>query len=208
MAIQFDDGLSSVYNTVFPLMQARGLVGTAYINSSLVGTAGKMTEAQILELAAAGWDIGNHTDTHPDLRTLTVEQQETEFTTCQAYLDGLGLNAASKHICYPSGWYDANTLTAMANTGMLTGRVSSSGRICIDPPDYPIYEIPSPNPDTLTAGELNALEASLTGGVYVYHQHDVGTDPDFTVQEFTDWLDYLLSIKILCITISQLYSRL
>lgn len=202
-----DDGLSSVYDTVFPLTQTRGLVGTVYINSSLVGTPGKMTEAQILEMAAAGWDMGNHTDTHPDLRTLTVEQQEAEFTTCRDYLNGLGLTRASRHVCYPSGWYNADTLTAMANAGMRTGRIS--GGATIDPPTVTnLFEIASPNPWTLDVGKQFALEAFITGGVFVYHQHDIGVDPDFTIQEFTDWLDYIVSLRIPCITISQLYSRL
>jgi len=206
VSIQFDDGASSVYETVYPLMAARGMKGTAYIESSLIGTTGHMSAAQLLELNAAGWDIGNHTVDHPDLRTLSVAQQQAELTGCQTALDSLGLTRASRHVAYPSGWYNADTLTAMANAGMLTGRIS--GGNTIDPPPVPIYELDSPNPWTLDVGKEFVQDALLTNGTFLFHQHDIGTAPDFSVVDFTAWLDYLVAQNVRTVTVSELYDRI
>ena len=213
VAIQFDDHFSSVYDIVFPLMEARGLVGTIYVNNSTIGWVGHMTEAQLIEMNDAGWDIANHTVDHADLRTLSVSEQYDEFVNCKIALDALGMTRASMHVAYPSGWYNADTLTAMADANMLTGRLSNTGWTHIDPPPVTnLFEIISPNPDTLASGIRGVDAAEITGGVYVYHQHDIGSEyfagGDLSAEDFAAWLDYIVSRNIPCITISQLYARL
>jgi len=62
--IGFDDQYSSIYSTAWPLMQARGFVGTMYVQPQAVGIAGRMTWAQLQELADAGWTLGSHPMNH------------------------------------------------------------------------------------------------------------------------------------------------
>jgi peptidoglycan/xylan/chitin deacetylase (PgdA/CDA1 family) len=64
VAIGFDDQYSSIYTTAWPLMQARGMVGTMYVQPQAVGASGRMTWAQLQELANAGWTIGSHPMNH------------------------------------------------------------------------------------------------------------------------------------------------
>jgi len=207
VAIQFDDAYASVYSTVFPLMQARGLKGTAYVPQSAVGTAGKMTEANLLEMYAAGWDIANHLVDEVDLTTLTETQQEAQFTGCRDYLDGLGLTRASRHVAYTAGENNADTLTAMAATGMLTGRTVVSQ--IYDPPTVAnLYQIPSPNPDALTTALSGLKIAKASGGVYGYHQHNIGAGADLSVANFTTWLDFIVANNIPALTVSEVYARL
>jgi peptidoglycan/xylan/chitin deacetylase (PgdA/CDA1 family) len=64
IVISFDDGNDSVFSDAYPAMLAAGVPGTCYINSNVVGNAGKMTVANLNTLYAQGWDIANHTADH------------------------------------------------------------------------------------------------------------------------------------------------
>ncbi len=98
----------SVYTTAFPIMQQYGIVGTIYLNENLVGTAGRLTLAELHTLHDAGWIIANHTPDHTDLITgsttgitpnpdgsiLTVDQIKTivkagmDWLTANGFGDG------------------------------------------------------------------------------------------------------------------------
>ncbi len=72
--ITFDDSWGSQYTNAFPIMKKYGFTGVlytvvAYINkpSGLDADPNYLTVEQLKEMAAAGWEIGSHTETHPDL---------------------------------------------------------------------------------------------------------------------------------------------
>ncbi len=74
--ITFDDSWGSQYTNAFPIMQKYGFTGVlytvvSYINkpSGLDTDPDYLTTDQLKEMAAAGWEIGSHTETHPDLIT-------------------------------------------------------------------------------------------------------------------------------------------
>ena len=78
VSLTFDDGQASQYSTL-RMLSSRGMVGTYYINSALVGSGGYyMSWAQIHELAAAGNEIGGHTLHHTNLTTVDPFQASTE----------------------------------------------------------------------------------------------------------------------------------
>lgn len=216
VAIQFDDGYSSVYSICYPLMAARGIKGTVYMTSGQIGNTGFLTADNLIALNAAGWDIGNHTAREPDLRTLTIAEQEDEFTDCRDTLNNLGLTRANRHVAYPGGWYNADTLTAMANTSMLTGRISASdGSLgIIFPSSSPnLFTLDSPNPgNSLNYAELYSMYGKASGGICIMHQHDIGSIivsmGDLSVEDFTTWLDYIVANDIETCTISEAYARL
>jgi hypothetical protein len=64
--IFFDDAYDSVYDNAFPILKAAGVKGVVGAISSLVGNAGFMTVAELLEVQAAGWDVVNHTWANTD----------------------------------------------------------------------------------------------------------------------------------------------
>lgn len=53
--ISFDDGNVGQFTNAFPIMAARGLVGTVYIPWSMIGGSLKMTKAHLRALQGAGW---------------------------------------------------------------------------------------------------------------------------------------------------------
>lgn len=67
VVLGFDDQYSSVYTLAYPLMEAYGYKGTMYVQPSAVGASGRMTWAQLQELADAGWTIGSHPYQHKPL---------------------------------------------------------------------------------------------------------------------------------------------
>jgi peptidoglycan/xylan/chitin deacetylase (PgdA/CDA1 family) len=67
VSLTFDDGQSSQYAAA-QLMKERGIVGTFYINSGLVGSSTYyMPWWQVYRIADAGNEIGGHTTHHADL---------------------------------------------------------------------------------------------------------------------------------------------
>lgn len=206
----FDDAEASVYENAYPILAAAGCPATFYVVGSYVDGAGKVTAANLATLNAAGWDIGNHTSTHQDLTTLSEAEQETIIAAGAAYLDGLGLTRASKHVSYPVGAYNADTLTAMENAGMLTGRTTVELKQRV-----PIADLHTIG-GTCTLAETTTLDAAkarvIAPGddrIVIYYGHIVdedGAQYGWTTADFQALVDYVRAQGCRVVTISQLYA--
>jgi peptidoglycan/xylan/chitin deacetylase (PgdA/CDA1 family) len=122
VSIQFDDGWDSQYQAG-AILGARGIRGTFYVNTRLVGRAGRVTMAQVRQLAADGHEIGGHTLTHPRLPTLSVGEQRREVCDDRAALLAQGL--AMRSFAYPHGANDATTRRIVADCGYTNARTVS-----------------------------------------------------------------------------------
>lgn len=68
VALTFDDGWSGVYNYAYPILKRYGGTATLYVYTNYVDVGGRsMTWEQYREMLAAGFEIGSHTVSHPDL---------------------------------------------------------------------------------------------------------------------------------------------
>jgi hypothetical protein len=128
----FDDARDTVYTDAFPLMRARGLVGTLPIISSSVGTPGFMTVAQISELYDAGWDIVNHTRSHLPVATMagfTQAQCFAEIDACEQFIKSNGWirNNAPKYFVSPFGGMQQMNCTNYRAAITQAGCVASFG---------------------------------------------------------------------------------
>jgi peptidoglycan/xylan/chitin deacetylase (PgdA/CDA1 family) len=111
VAITFDDGYEDVYTNAMPIMKELGVTGTVFvignrekINRGQVNNDLRlMSDSQIMDLCKLGWEIGYHTNTHCDLRTLSKEEKEEEISK-DAIEHKLGLNI--KYFAYPRGIYN------------------------------------------------------------------------------------------------------
>ncbi len=65
--ITFDDANADNYTNAFPIMKKYGYTGVLYLVVQYLNKPDYLTVAQVKEMAAAGWEIGSHTETHPDL---------------------------------------------------------------------------------------------------------------------------------------------
>lgn len=196
--LTFDDAKSEIYTNVYPILKAHNMRGTIYTPTALIGTAGYMTVAQLQELYRAGWSISNHTNNHVHLTSLSEADQETEISAATAALDGWGLTKASKHIAYPFGEKDANTLTAMTNLGMQTGRTTlppeqTAGDGVPElslPFDLP-YEIPTYQCTTMSLATAETyIDGAITRGVIQpFFYHNLAGEWDIaTYQSFIEYI--------------------
>jgi peptidoglycan/xylan/chitin deacetylase (PgdA/CDA1 family) len=95
-ALTFDDGYASTADIARPLLDGYGWRATVFAISGFVGqdnrwpsqaaeipAAPLLTWAQLGELSSAGWEIGAHTRTHPDLTRLSSDEIEAEVAGSQ-----------------------------------------------------------------------------------------------------------------------------
>ena len=134
-AVTFDDAYRSVIDLARPIMDRLGVPGTVFVPTDWVGRDEPMrwdgidqwlggphedelhcmNRAQLDELAAAGWEIGSHTCSHPRLTTVDDEQLARELRESK---EALGPDCRS--IAYPYGDVDARVIEAARDAGYET----------------------------------------------------------------------------------------
>ncbi len=208
--LTFDDGWATNYTEVYTYMHAKGMKGTLYIVTSAVGAGSSVSEAQIIEMDAAGWDMANHCVDHTDLTTLNQAAQQTKLSSAQTYLDSIGLTRASRHVGYPFGRYNADTLAAMTALDMLTGRTIQTTLANLPPSNA--FTIPSYNFDTtVTLNQAKAIidSAVTQNKIVCAYLHDIQASPDqygWTTANFRGLVDYIETLGLPTITINEYYT--
>lgn len=113
--ISFDDGIQSQYTHAFRALAKRGWPGVLNLEVKNLDE-GDIGAEQVEEMIGAGWEIGSHTLTHPDLSGLSGSDLEREVADSRAELsDRLGVPV--DFFCYPSGSYDAEAVKAVRRAG-------------------------------------------------------------------------------------------
>jgi peptidoglycan/xylan/chitin deacetylase (PgdA/CDA1 family) len=139
LAITFDDAYRSVVQIALPILEQLGVPATVFVPTDHIGTSGAMqwpgidrwlngpferelmpmSWAEIQSLAAAGWEIGSHTCSHPHLTQLDNAALEDELArskaACEEHVSG-----ACTSLAYPYGDVDARVVAATAKTGYAT----------------------------------------------------------------------------------------
>lgn len=139
-SVTFDDAFADVYEHAFPVLQSLAVVGTVFVPTSCVSSgrplawqgythlaAGPdrermmpMSWRQLSVLADAGWEIGSHSRTHPQLTSLGDDELLTELSGAREDCESaLGLPCPS--IAYPYGDVDDRVGAAAARAGYATG---------------------------------------------------------------------------------------
>lgn len=117
----FDDGPTSLLLAV-PILSKYGIPGTAYIVTDWIGDGEHLTRDQLFQLSwKNGWEIGNHTDSHKNLTTLSPLQIQAEVEGAQVALLHNGI-VGSGALAYPFGEFNDNVI------GTLIGLKNTSGR--------------------------------------------------------------------------------
>lgn len=99
ITMAFDDGWLSTYEYAWPLMKERGMVGTFYIVSGLIGHANRLGPTELLDLQKHGCEIASHSHTHPDFTTLLESEIRDECVTSKEILESYGLRI--NNFAYP-----------------------------------------------------------------------------------------------------------
>ena len=115
----FDDGYESVYRHAFPVLRDLGLTATLFVTVGAVDDLkatvqrsrrfqgrNMLSWEELAEMLGAGFAVGAHTLTHPDLTALPSSQVISEMAGSRDRLeDKLGVGV--KSFAYPFGRYDA-----------------------------------------------------------------------------------------------------
>jgi peptidoglycan/xylan/chitin deacetylase (PgdA/CDA1 family) len=122
VSLTFDDGQASQYATR-SMLQSRGMVGTYYINSAMVGTSSYyMPWSQIHDLANAGNEIGGHTLHHTNLTTVNTATATTEVCDDRTNLLNQGFSPVAS-FAYPEAEANATAEQIVQNCGYSSARV-------------------------------------------------------------------------------------
>jgi peptidoglycan/xylan/chitin deacetylase (PgdA/CDA1 family) len=145
IALSFDDGMDDNHEFVLPILRRHGIPATVYVTTGLIGKpnpwmardsgARMMTAGELRDLASAGFEIGSHTVTHPDLSKLGYETCLQEMVESRRALEGL-LGAQVRTFAYPFCHYGPAALAAAKAAGFRAA-VTCHGRGNWNP-----YELP------------------------------------------------------------------
>jgi peptidoglycan/xylan/chitin deacetylase (PgdA/CDA1 family) len=122
ISFTFDDGLASALTRAAPILAKYDLKGTAYVITDCIDTSGTcpanpdanyLSWSQVLRLRNEyGWEIGSHTETHPELASLPKNKQEEELAGSKKTLAEHGIDATD--FASPYGDYSSQTLALTA----------------------------------------------------------------------------------------------
>ena len=126
LAITFDDGFASVHAEALPVLREYGFPATLFLVTDYCGRdngwptqPATMPRLPLLdwrrigELCTAGWEIGSHTRSHPELTALAADEAEEEMATSKRVLEDR-LQQAVHCFAYPYGCYDDRTRALVA----------------------------------------------------------------------------------------------
>jgi peptidoglycan/xylan/chitin deacetylase (PgdA/CDA1 family) len=209
VSLTFDDGQASQYTTL-PMLSSRGMRGTYYINSALVGSSSYyMPWTQIHELYNAGNEIGGHTLHHTDLTQVSSTEAQREVCDDRTALTGQGFTPVTS-FAYPYAAVNNTAEQIVQNCGYSSGRGVggiASGNVCggcpyaeTIPPGDP-YNLQTPEP-AVTSTTLSQLQSYVTnaethgGGwvVLVFHgicSNSCAGSNSLSPTIFTAFLDWL-----------------
>ncbi len=137
VAITFDDGYSSIFETAFPMLRAFDFPFALFLNTGPADrrARGYMSWAQIEEMAAAGALVANHMAEHPHMlerragesETMRINRLREELLRAeQSILEHTG--QSHRYLAYPYGEFDP-AIKDMLRELDFTGFAQNSGAI-------------------------------------------------------------------------------
>jgi peptidoglycan/xylan/chitin deacetylase (PgdA/CDA1 family) len=118
--ITFDDNNLDNYTIAFPIMQKYGFTGVLYVPYNYIGADGYMTADQLKEMAAAGWEIGSHSLSHPNLTAMPAARLRSEIVDSRKKLGAL-LGVPILTFAYPFGNVGSAAVDYVKFAGYIAG---------------------------------------------------------------------------------------
>ena len=137
VAITFDDGYSSIYETAFPMLQEFGFPFTLFLSTGPIdrNQPNYMSWAQITEMAEAGVIIANHTVEHPYMLDRDpgesdsdwLERRRSEILAAERSIEE-HTGQSHRLLAYPYGEFNAELKAMLAEEGFV-GLAQNSGAV-------------------------------------------------------------------------------
>ena len=150
--LTFDDGYLDNFTNVLPLMESYQFVGNIFLLGDVdirynfwdadLGDHKDwlMTNEQKKAFVEAGWEIGVHTLTHPDLTTISIEEAWNQLTVSKKNLEDLtGKTLIS--FAYPYGRLNAQIKQLVRDAGFLYAFATDSGGLHLEDDRLHIFRV-------------------------------------------------------------------
>ena len=198
VSFYLDDGYQNDYDIVYPKAKSLNIPLTICLfnTSALLATPERLTE-----LTDNGWEIHAHTATHPELNTLTLDQQRKEMRDNITHFKGIGYDL--KGICYPKGYTNSDTLKASREyfeVGM-----SSIAGINYSPIDTYYVNRVLVNEEDMSSvrAYVDKIKADGRGWVVFYsHSNAFNTDIE-AKNKFFEAMDYVKESGVETVTVNE-----
>ncbi len=134
--ITFDDGYKNLLKTV-DIFKNKSINPTVFLLSDKGKIKRKeistkrsiLKKNEILVLKSAGWEIGSHSKTHPDLTKSSKESLLEEVLGSKKELEK-NLNLKVNYFAYPKGRYTKNAIEVVKKSGYKLGLTVDDNFIC------------------------------------------------------------------------------
>ncbi len=207
--IEFDDGWESTFTKAYPVLKSNNVNATVFIVPKYVGATNYMNFNQIKTLQSAGWDIGSHSFSHPDLTSMNDSRLSYELNASSDWLINNNFQKSSRYIAYPFGTYSTRTLDFVEKRYLLgrsTQWESAVQHFKEDPSVWLVQRIitveysPSvnyTNPEWLIQNINDTINSGLLG-IIVFHDIYNDTEPPrdiyaYSLKNFTKVINYIKS---------------
>ncbi|WP_241078480.1 polysaccharide deacetylase family protein [Natranaerofaba carboxydovora] len=209
MILTFDDGYKTDYEVVYPILEEKGIQAVTYI--SPIFAEKKLGEymnwEQIKALDEAGWDVEDHTYSHPNMTELTEQDIHQEMEKVNETFEKKGLDIPEHH-ALPHGAYN-DTVKDLLFSYRTTVRKAEN----------------TLNPFPLEDKFLDAVDMGIhsTDGlkrlidkaiekrkIVIFFTHDVQDDPfdyGITTDKFKSVVEYAVDQDIEILTLTELMEK-
>jgi peptidoglycan/xylan/chitin deacetylase (PgdA/CDA1 family) len=117
IVVSFDNGYQSQLTQALPILRQLGWVGVENIQlTGLPPSQGGLSEAQVSELVAAGWELDTQGISHADLITLGPAALREQVAVAREEVRRR-YHVPVNWFCYPSGHYNATVIAEVKAAG-------------------------------------------------------------------------------------------
>lgn len=120
VVLTFDDGGSSFYHVIAPILERYGKIGLFFISTAYIGSPGFMTAEEIKDLDIRGHIIASHSHSHPKIISkLSSDEMRHEWSLSKEILQSvLGHNIDTASV--PGGAVSDNVIQSLIDSGYRT----------------------------------------------------------------------------------------
>lgn len=211
VSLNFDDNHGCLVQTAEPILQARGLRGTFLVYTDGVNIPPRnpenLTVSDLSHLVRRGHEVGSHAVHHRRLTELPAADALAEVRDSREWFQAQGIPVTT--FAYPLASF-TDTIQGYARTyyeaGRTTGNVMVLNRDTSDRYALSSYRVEFPkHPPSYVKECVDQAIAERAWLILVFHHvHPQATSRlEYSVEDFTEVCDYIVSTGISCATIGD-----
>lgn len=189
MLFTFDDGWYDVLEHGKPILDEKDFKATVWANYefALVDAHSDrderlwyMNEEELNSIYSDGWDIGNHTYSHPDdIEYMIYDDLKWEYEENQKWILSNGWISGAYHVCYPMGKYNELLFEILDELHVLTGRTTEYGIQALPVSDLYKLKCIYVGRDTPLDGIKSQVDRAVSTGSSIFFMlHRVEPEPE------------------------------